>query len=78
MCSTAYVQAAQPVPNTKVQASSMTAKYNIDNLPITGGLCTGPWDMSLECDIVDRNVTCVWNLLLGSHYHHLGYCDMFQ
>ena len=51
----------------------------------TGGLYTGPWDMSLECDnnnyywyaidVIDGNVSCVWHLLLGSHYSYLGYYD---
>ena len=43
-----YVQAAQPVPSTKVQASSMTADTLMMTYEFTGGLNTGLWDMSLK------------------------------
>ena len=36
-----YVQTAQPVPSTKVQASSMTANTILMAWELTGGLYTG-------------------------------------
>ena len=37
-----YVQAAQPVPSTTVQASSMTANKILITYQLTGGSYTGP------------------------------------
>ena len=42
-----YVQTAQPVPSTKVQASSMTANTILMTYESTGGLYAGLRDMSL-------------------------------
>ena len=64
-----YVQAAQPVPSTKVQPSSVTANTILKTCHFTGGLYTGPRDMPLECDnnnyywyaidTIDGNVMCL-------------------
>ena len=79
-----YVQTAQPVPSTKVQASSMTANTILMAYEFTGSLYTGLWRyvtlgvtimmVTLIIDIIDGSDICVCHLLLGSH---LGYCDMF-
>ena len=37
-----YVQTAQPVPSTKVQASCMTANTILMTYQFAGGLYTGP------------------------------------
>ena len=42
-----YVQTAQPVPSTEVQASSMTANTILMTYGFTGGLYTGVRAMSL-------------------------------
>ena len=45
-----YVQAAQPFPSTKTQASSMAANTILVTYPLTGGLYTGHETCHLECD----------------------------
>ena len=66
-----YLQVAQPVPSTKVQASSMTPSTILMTYQLTGGLHSDPWDVSLECDnnnyywyaidTTDGNVKCVFD-----------------
>ena len=43
-----YVQSAQPVQSTKVQASSTAANAILMTYQITGSLYTGPQDMPLR------------------------------
>ena len=59
-----YVQAAEPVPNTWVQASCMIAYAILMTYQLTGCSYTGPWDMSPGCD--DNNYYwCSINPLAG-------------
>ena len=48
LCFLYYVQAAQPVPRDKVQASSITANTILMIYQFPGGLYTGPGDMPLR------------------------------
>ena len=43
-----YIQVVQPVPRMKVQASFMTVNTILMIYQLTGGLYTGPSDMSLR------------------------------
>ena len=60
-----YAQAVQPVPSTKVQASSVTANTILMIYQFTGGLQTDPWDMPLECGnkiTIDMLLMGMWHI----------------